>query len=250
MMMGGVMRAQRAACRRESIGAPLRYIRLGGVLSVELWHTLLGIAQAGGAFADTWTGQIRAVVTQAPSGAARPPYTTDGTAFGGKSVVQANATGKGLAASGIATLLATGTRPWGFVRGRHRAAGANNTLVDFGVLGVSDDMDVRQNSGGTALEVFFNGPTVAGPALVTAVQSQESFLDGSNANLVVDGTVYQTASAASLGHNITAIGIGRAASGSYHYGSTSIAIIYVRSAHPGAAIVKAFYALAAAEFPA
>jgi hypothetical protein len=131
-------------------GAPpvATYQSILGPLLVEMWHSYLnpvdvgggvmvgsGIALAGGAFVDTWTGQKLGYVLQAPAAGNRPVYAADGGAFTGRSVVQTASAGSLclITANLSPPLFATGTRPWLWCVCRLRtiSGGANNTYIEI-----------------------------------------------------------------------------------------------------------------------
>lgn len=225
------------------------YIAAAAGFGVELWHSLLDVPTSAGKVIN-WRGQMLGTLLQSTSVPTRPTYGADGTTFGSKSVVQCNGASGWLLASGLSTFLASGSRPCVFVRARYRSASADATLVDFGVTGISDDLDLKLGPAGAALDYYGSGTTVTCSNGIDAiVRSHSAWADGTNKNLKVSSQLNQAVSAAGLGHNISEIAIGRAASGVYHLGVHSTALIFVLSSYPGATIMANIDAIATAEFP-
>lgn len=251
---------QRRHCRqlgrrgvRDPSSGSLTYQQILGPLLVEMWHSQFGTGLVA-ATIDTWTGQLRSTVLQAPAAINRPDYIADGSRFGGKPVVQTAVAGaKCLAVAGIPTLLANGSRPCVYTRMRYRSAvsAANETICDFGVLATSDDFDLRTDIAGTSFEYFGSGASVLQASYNNNVRSVAAWADGTNKNLLIDGVLSQQATVSALGHDITAVGVGRTAStAGVQIGTTSNALILVMSAYPGAAALAAVTRVAELEFPA
>jgi hypothetical protein len=178
-------------------------------------------------------------------------YAADGTYFRGMPVVQCALSGtqRALQVQGLAApLFASGSRPWIYNVFRFRATPTTdgfNAVSDFGVAGAADFMYTRwrrfnsganqqiglQQSGGSDLALKDPGDLLPHRVKV--------WLDGTNANGELDGTLFQTPNAGSLSSAVTAIGAGCAASAAVHVADVSLAKILACSAQPSAAQIAA-----------
>lgn len=200
-------------------------------LAVEYWHAQQQLTSA------SWQGQLGA---RALAGLNTPVVAVDGSFFRGAPVAQADIAGtKAWKGSGLTQLAAIGSRPYTASVFRFRAPLAVDgtaAVIDMGVNILTDNHYVHeQRTGGVSvLRGYVNGAS----AIATATAADalphfvEFFLDGTNLNIVVDGTAYTTASAATMTANITAVGLGVAASGPYHWSDSSHAFHLVCSAPP------------------
>lgn len=229
------------------------YRKIAGMLSLEMLHCSAGVAVASAA-AISWTGQILGLVVPAPSTPKRPPYTSDGTVFAGKPVVQPALSGlKYLRGTGLPQLFATGTRPWTFVIGRFRIANASlvSILADAGVTAVSDDASLRVGSTNHYEANVAGYSTCVGGVADTARHSFQNFLDGAKLNLSIDnGAPTQIAAVGNISHNTTTLALGCAAGAAdVQVSTTSLALYFACSGIPAAARVAEIEALGLAEFP-
>lgn len=230
------------------------YKNVLGALGVEYWNSTLGVG-AVGATADTWTGQWRGTVWQAPAAIQRPVYQPDGTIGGGKNAVQCATIGTlCLKASGLPTLIASGTRPYTLSRARLRGVGtlgAFPTILCFGTT-ATDSFLVYNATGGAAGKYALSQPPggVSGPTVDTSIHTIECWADGTNVYVAVDGSVTSSASVASMPANVTAINCGVALSADVTCAATSNWLHLIASAYPGASAAAQLRALAVAEFPA
>lgn len=238
-----------AGLGNQASGAGASYQAILGPLLVEMWHASLGIALVGSAV-DTWTGQIRGTVLQAPAAAQRPVYGADGSNFGGQSVVQcAAASIKCLKASGLTGFLASGSRPWtsNVVRFRD-LAGTAPFVNDIGTA-ATDEHRVRANTGGTSFQYFLaaTGTSSAGAAN-TNVNSLVGWGDGTNGMVAVNGVVSSGANISSLVNDVTALALAVAITTNSVISNTSHAHYLVCSAAPSAAQQAAVLALQRSEW--
>jgi hypothetical protein len=224
---------------------------LGGLL-VEEWHASLGIATVSGNV-DTWTGQVRGIVLQAPGAAQRPAYVADGANFRGSSVVQCAVTGgkclQQLTAISPAVFL-SGTRPWiGTVsRMRANAAGA-------AVIFVALDSPVTQILGGfttntgTTLTSQFSSSAAIATNNSTSVRLLESSLDSSGVNVLEENGIQIATNGASilLAAAAQALTLGANSAGAA-VNDVSAALILLCSARPSPAQRAAVLASARAEW--
>jgi hypothetical protein len=174
-----------------------------GALLVDYWTTKdnAGVGLGSGTFTsgtiDTWTGQIRGLVLQAPAAGQRPVYAADGGDFAGKSVVQCAETGtKCLVQLTPQTpdIFVAGTRPWIGLIGRLRTSpttiGVMFQVIDSpatnsfpGILYIGANQLTSRTGGSQA--------TAADSS--TAVRLIEGSLDSNGVNILeVNGTQVAT----------------------------------------------------------
>ncbi|HXK17577.1 MAG TPA: hypothetical protein VNG33_07235 [Polyangiaceae bacterium] len=143
-----------------------------------------------------------------------------------------------------------GQRPWIFVVGRYRAVTTLSPLATWGST-VSGNDGLYINAPALAIVAQFNGNTgfsFPGPNPIdTKAHRFKTFLDGTNANLIVDYAAYTTPSAAALSYNWTAMAMGTLAStaGIGYEASASLAYVLICSSKPSAAEEAALDAWAA-----
>lgn len=223
---------------------------LGSIL-IDMWHSQLGIALAGGNFVDTWTGQIQGTVLQAPAAGQRPVYGADGTVFGGKAVVQCAVTGSLCVRNNVAFpigLIPTGTQLWvGFVQ-RMRTLSTTVNLIDIESASAIQ-MNTYSLSSLSNVHLFSAGADRAsGAAITTGRQLLATSIDGVNAKISVDGTVTSAAYASTTTAPCTKIAFGGSTTGT-GCADLSLAVGWICSAPPSAAQYTALAAAALAEFP-
>lgn len=225
---------------------------LGGLL-VELWHSQLGIATVSGNV-DTWTGQVRGIVLQAPGAAQRPVYAADGSNFQGKSVVQCALTGakclQQLAAQSPSIFLA-GSRPWVGLLGRVRSypgatAGIEVVVLDFPITQVIGDL---QTAPTPVVSSVFAGSTASLSDNSTAVRLLGGGLSSSGVNTVsVNGVASNTSgSGLSIPADGKVVSLGANGAGSLGIDLSAV-LLFFCNAYPSAAQLFGIVALAQAEF--
>lgn len=227
---------------------------LGSAL-IEMWHSQLGVATVSGA-ADTWTGQVRGVVLQAPGASQRPIYGADGSNFGGKSVVQCAKTGsKYMLATGFSGALLAGSRPWIFSVQRARSLGTGGSFPWCVTMGTAtvEELAILLNSGGagSSFGTNFMSVNATSAGADTTVHGLQGWADGTNVNIAVDaGAPATAATALALSGNVTSFAVGTAITATTLLSDVSVALFIVCSAYPGAAAAAATLTLArsAAEF--
>jgi hypothetical protein len=245
--------------RRRHKPTLLTYGQVLGALLVEMWDARANVATDGGGV-TTWTGVNGNVLT--PTVGQQPAYSADGTNFKGLPVIQTTL-GAGVATglSSTGTFVTTGTRPWTFSVARFRTVPSvdqSYSIIGIGRAALSDNHYVhgwRTSSGATNNIIGYTnssgaGGTVIGPLIDTDVHSFHYSNDGVNNVLTVDSTVYTTAFTAAVSANLTIIGVGRAASGTYHASNTSHALHILCSSSPNAEQIAALKNLAYRDFGA
>lgn len=142
-----------------------------------------------------------------------PVVANDGAFFNGRVVAQTTAAGSAIwRNAALGTVLASGTRPWSFAVARVRNTVTSGTMVSYGRPAGSHDMSLQNTAGApNRFNCFFlaaANPSTAPTPSDTNAHRFKSYLDGVNANMKVDNTNYQAATAASLGGNVTALAVG------------------------------------------
>lgn len=175
-----------------------------------LWHSELGIGLVSSEV-DTWTDQIQSVVVTAPSSTNRPAYAADGANFLSRSVVQCAITGsKSLASASLTAgvLPAISTRPYWVGVVRMRSGGSARTL--FSCVNSGNTTRVWAVNGNSSFLVQnpSSATSVSPGVLGTTVHFVEIWLDGTNANVRVDGTLTSVAFTGSMLDNMIKIFVG------------------------------------------
>ena len=240
-------------------GGTATYQSILGSLLVALWTTKdnAGVGLGSGTFAsgtiDTWTDQVGGAVLPAPSASNRPNYTVDGTAFGGRSVVQTAVTGsKLLRATALTSIAPSGSRPWLFIRGRWRSDSGTTSLWAVHAGSAGSSLAVIRNSPFTQFQgTDVNTLNVNDGSADFGVHSFSAWADGTNLNIDVDGSASSASFSGSLGAALTKIGVGvYAQDGATGKCDFSVGLILICSSYPGLAISNTARALAAQDFPA
>lgn len=182
-------------------------------LTVEYWDAELGISLVAGNV-DSWTGQKAGTVVSASGAGTRPFYATDPPLRG--NTVQGTRAGRGLVSAALGSpIAAAGSRPYTICAYRLRnVPGAAEVwgVFDLGVLAASGLFYTSyQTFGGSVFRPSANVGAVLVPATAaadTAAHVAEFWMDGVNANVRDNGTLFQVVSAASLSANATAVAIG------------------------------------------
>jgi hypothetical protein len=179
---------------RDGGRGPATYQSILGPLLVEMWHSQLGIALAGGAFVDTWTGQIAGTVLQAPGASARPAYGTDGANFSGKNAVKFAGGDDSLQIVNAATPLYNVARPSWMVVYRHTTAASVTecivSVVDNPVT-VTIPTIFRDVADKLRVQYFgFAATTIGTTNMGTTVHFAEGLIRSSDSRVIsaVDGT--------------------------------------------------------------
>lgn len=196
----------------------------------------------------SWTDYVGGRVL---TGTGTPVVAADGSLFNGRAVAQTAAAGNFWRNAALATVLATGTRPWAYTIGRFRSVAATVTLTSYGRPAGSHDLSIQNVAGApTTYRGFFLG-TIASSSPTPSDTSPHRFkgwLDGTNANLTVDAANYTAASAASLAGNVTAVAVGANAADGTGPGDCSVAFHLLCSEKPTAAEEQALDAWSAAYY--
>jgi hypothetical protein len=232
-----------------------QYQAILGANLVAMWDAQYGVSGPAG-FVDTWRDQIGGRVLAAPTAAQRPVYAADGSRFGGKLVVQCAITAlKELKASGLSGLLTAGSRPWLFIVARNRNP-PNGTFPFFVAVGTSaaSHFVLRVTSGGGAFQALLGDGAAFDIATTVAaadanVHNMSAWPDGVNLNLLVDSTLTQAAGIRTLQSDTTDIAVGTASPVDTVISDTSIALMLLCTAYPGAGPAASTSALAAVEYP-
>jgi len=231
----GSRRFARVAGRRSRSGGGFG----GSVLSqrpplpsvaVEYWHGELGASSANA------VGQIQGITLP---GQNTPLVAPDPGFFNGRAVYQASTSGnKCWLGSSLATVLASGTRPWVFAIGRWRTApgAANQRMSGAGRTGSSDDMEINLTAGNVR-QVFSSSGlcTASDGSGDTAVHRFKAWTAGTTANFTVDASNSTGTGANALPGNITGVAIGCSSGGLSNVGDVSVAFYLLCSAKPSAA---------------
>lgn len=198
-----------------------------------------------GCSASAWVSRVQGVSV---TGTGTPSVAADGNHFRGRRVAQSSsaAGGKAWRVTGLSTFLAAGTRPWVYMIARLRATPASRQIFfDIGVAATADS--TLEMTAASAWAAYYNGiGSVTAGAADTAVHRFQRFLDGTNANLVIDGAVTQVASTGTLNPAVTAVSFGITASSAILPADASMGPILVYSAKPSAAFIAHLDAWAAA----
>lgn len=220
----------------------------------DYWDSNLGITLVSGAV-DSWTGQKLGIVLSAPGAGNRPVYGADSTYFGGKSVVQAAATGsKYLAISDYgADIVPTGANSniWIMVVGRLRTASIVDASRAFALMPATtqeyvqcghavttgDNYTVLRDSGNA-------NRAVAGAAGVSTVCMWEVWAGSGCSQRTNFGTTYNTAGSAGIATDLAGprrIGVGARGDG---YNPTDYSIRYVAlcTSKPPESTIREIYA--------
>jgi hypothetical protein len=191
---------------------------------------------------DVWKGAMTGLYNvPAPSSGQRPNYLTDPSLRG--TVVQTSSTGsKSLANTALSTVIASGTRPYTISAFRLHTALPGSSLyglLGFGILATSDPLYLDyQSFGGSELRPQLAGVNVQATATHDLlVHVVECWLDGVNANVRDNGTLFQAANAAGISGTLTAIGIGRAASTNTHFANCNHAFHMICVSKPSDAYI-------------
>lgn len=234
------------------------YQTLLGATLVEGWDVRAGVTVNSGM--QAWAGQQRGIVL-VESGA-RPVFAADGSTFGGVPVLQARKDSPDMAMKidsiGGAPLSASGSRPWVLARYRYRTVpggGQDTAIVSGGVSGVSNNMNLTARGAASQLRGSINDAVSGAHALEasitdTAVHTLDLWADGTNLNMMRDATLTSVANTAAIAADVTALSIGKLASGGFWYGDVSVALVLWCSAYPGATVAAAVRARVALDFPA
>lgn len=170
--------------------------------AVEYWHSELNLS------ASAWVGQIGG---RSLTGGGGATVARGGASyFNNRLVARCYASGAGWGATGMAELAAIATMPWSFVVYRLRTVPGDNvqhSIYDGG-SGPSDGPYIIARGTTTELLQVVEGATVTGAAADTAVHTIATWLDGTNINLSVDGTVTSAARAGSLANAVDTFAIG------------------------------------------
>ncbi len=182
-----------------------------------------------------------------------PVWGADSTNFGGRPVIQcANAGSAGLTSGTVATLLASGTRPWWYSVGRVRAFAAGPlTLVGTGTPGVSDNRLYYSNGPDTVAVNMTGYPVLSvSTGVVTTRCSFQYWSDGVNVNFSQNNAAPSTtASALALSSDNTGVTIGCATSNPVQFGNYSAAVYLFCAAKPTAAQIAALEVLTLQRYP-
>ena len=172
--------------------SPLQlYRQILGSTMVECWHAQYGIGLVGGAV-DTWTGQIAGTVLQAPGAGNRMAYGADGSNWRGMSVctsVRATPTYV-TGTTGISALLPIGSQPYTFRVQRYTSAAVANQSPFNILTGDARCHKAYTNVGPPLRPAYFSSVTNLTPAGATDQAPhafEESFSDGTNSDLSLDG---------------------------------------------------------------
>jgi hypothetical protein len=190
-----------------------------------------GIALSSGNV-QSWTDQIGGYVISAPAAGQRPAYATDGSNFGGRSVVQTNQTGTKYLTGAVSGLLTAGQRAYVLMVGRYRGATGVPVALQLDVVSAGDGL-YHYLTGGQFRA--FHESTFAGMSADTAQHVWEWWLDGTSLNHKKESTLVQTATSASLAANIGTVTVGNVGAGG-GISSFSCAEIIVLASYPGATI--------------
>jgi hypothetical protein len=208
-----------------------------------------------GGNANTLRDRYRGLLGTAPSALARPIYQTDPPNFHSKSILSMTA-GRSLVATAAANIAVLGSRPCLVVRYRFRtivtsAAADPLTIIGLGVPAVTDTHRIiGRGVAGTHMSIGFamgGASLVLSAATDTAPHTVAAWLDGVNANLLVDTTLYTAPSVVAIPNNTT-LALGRAASGNYHFCDDNLAAALVLRAYPGATKLSQLFTLLAADY--
>lgn len=210
---------------------------IAGALYVDHWEAIppqLSLVSGG---VDSWTSAMGRAI---PKGTARPAYAPNGKKFGGKPVVKSNTAANAYLINNAITAISPGaTRPWTYCIFSHDVIGAADCTYYFGnSASVQHSLDT-QNS--TQLRAVLHGTSAIGPATRdTARHTAQLWLDGTNANLLIDNAVLSTAAQTANNVSLTSMAIGAFGDGVNSRVSTaSIAFIMMLSAKPTAAQILA-----------
>jgi hypothetical protein len=192
-------------------------------VAVAAWHSEAGCTPSA------WVDYIAGLSL---TGLNTPVVSSDPGFFHGRTVAQSAITGgKGWRNAALGTVLASATRPWCYAVGRARTA--SGTQVYVGQAGANDDYTF-QGSGGPLYVINYNnaGKVLSGPAVDTAVHRVAWWLDGTNANISVDGSVTSSAYVNALAENITKIAVGCAGNSAAVFSDFSAVLLILCSAKP------------------
>lgn len=200
-----------------------------------------GVFLVGGQV-DSWKGHVAGIVIPAPAAGQRPLYGTDGSLRG--NVVQSRvASSRGLANTAAGAVVAASTRPYSISAYRLETTPGASVLwgiFGVGILATSDPHYVAyQTFGGAVFRpsiCFTNVPATVAADTISHVS--EAWADGVNANVRDNATPYTLANISTVGaSNLTAIAIGRAASGNTHFCDCNHAWHGLFSAKPSEAYI-------------
>lgn len=227
------------------------YWRIYGQVFIDAWHSQRGVSTSGGN-AISHASMINAY-SLAPVGVPnRPPYAADGTVFGGKSVVQNASSGsKSLQTLTLpSTLIPSGSRPWLGILCRARTVNTTTNLFGLESAAPASQQHVYILTGtGGVMHLYGQGADrAAGCVMPTTRVFVETYYDGTNAHIVLDGVDLAVAYAGSFGAAATIIRIGN--SGGGPCSDLNSAVAFLCSSKPSAAAVAAARALSLAELPA
>lgn len=246
------LRHARRARSHKRGGPSATYQSVLGALLVEQWHSQLGIATVSGNV-DTWTGQTRGIVLQAPAAAQRPVYAADGTNFKAKSVVQCAVTGNKclLQLTAISPqVFASGSRPWIGLFGRMRAYGASQSIM-FAVLDnpITALLAGIESFPAPNITSVFGGSGALISDNSTAVRLVSGSLDAAGVNTAsVNGVVIGTnGTGLTLSAAAKTLTLGANTAGNFP-ADLSACAVFLCSAQPSAAQLTSLMGLLQAEF--
>jgi hypothetical protein len=162
-----------------------------------------------------------------------PTIATDGAFFNARAVMQSTTVGGKFFGNGSAFILYPPiSRPYLYVIGRYRTV----PVADVYMLETGSHFSVTRftsgcNAAGTNRGTFEVAITTNGAA-DTAVHRFEAWMDGTNRNYRVDGSIASNADAGSINDNGNAIGIGGSATLGGSVSDSSVAFALVCSAKP------------------